>query len=140
MQRWRKANPEKNSATRRKCYLKRSNNPSIRLNSNVSRRIRKSLSDDKGKHRWKNLVCYTLEQLKRHLERKFKPGMTWENYGRGGWHIDHIIPVTAFNFQSYSDIDFKRCWALKNLQPLWEKENLSKSNHLAKPFQPALQI
>jgi hypothetical protein len=62
--------------------------------------------------------------------------MTWENYG--DWHIDHKIPVSAFNFSKASDIDFKRCWKLSNLQPLWAAQNVSKGNKLERPFQPSL--
>jgi len=85
-------------------------------------------------------VGYTLQELKKRIESKFQPGMSWDNWGRGPdkWHIDHIIPISAFNFTSVDDLDFKRCWALKNLQPLWEPQNLSKNNRLEEPFQPGL--
>ena len=63
-----------------------------------------------------------------HLEKQFKEGMTWNNYGYYGWHIDHIRPVSSFNFNSYDDPEFKECWALSNLQPLWGKENISKKD------------
>ena len=36
--------------------------------------------------------------------------------------------------------DFKKCWSLKNLRPLWSLENMSKNDKLYKPFQPSLQI
>jgi hypothetical protein len=49
-------------------------------------------------------------------------------------------PITAFNFNTPEDIDFKRCWALSNLQPLWARDNLSKQNKLIKPFQPSLLL
>jgi hypothetical protein len=46
--------------------------------------------------------------------------MTWENKGRGGWHIDHIRPVSDFPLDaSPSEVN-----ALSNLRPLWEAENL----------------
>lgn len=83
-------------------------------------------------------IGYSIEALKRHLEKQFLPGMTWENYGK--WHIDHIIPKAAFNIESVNDIDFKRCWALKNLRPLWAHDNCSKRDTLEKPFQPSLTI
>ncbi|GAG90799.1 unnamed protein product, partial [marine sediment metagenome] len=60
--------------------------------------------------------------------------MTWKNQGK--WHLEHKVPVSAFNFSSSDHIDFKRCWALSNLQPMWAKENLSKSAKIDKPFQP----
>jgi len=85
-------------------------------------------------------VGYTVAKLMAHLEKLFRPGMCWENYGRGGWHIDHIIPRAAFNYQTPQDIDFKRCWALSNLQPLWERENIAKGAKLTAPFQPSLAL
>lgn len=54
--------------------------------------------------------------------------MSWENYGRNGWHVDHIRPVISFNITSFDCNDFLECWSLSNLQPLWEADNLSKSS------------
>ena len=99
--------------------------------------IIKSLRNNtKNNRQWDSLVGYTVDQLRKHLEKRFKFGMTWENYGK--WHIDHKIPISAFNFEKPEDIDFQRCWSLKNLQPMWAKENISKHDNLEKPFQPAL--
>ena len=69
-----------------------------------------------------------------------KNGMTWETHGKYGWHIDHKIPISAFNFESPKDLDFKKCWALINLQPMWAKENIRKGAKVEKPFQPSLTI
>ena len=63
-----------------------------------------------------------------HIESQFKDGMTWDNYGKNGWHIDHIIPKSLFQFKSSEDDEFKQCWALCNLQPMWAFDNLSKGN------------
>ena len=49
--------------------------------------------------------------------------MTWDNYGE--WHVDHIRPIS--NFTLIDDPEFKECWALSNLQPLWSIDNFSKS-------------
>lgn len=49
----------------------------------------------------------------------FTKGMTWENHGHNGWHIDHIIPCSFFKYESFEDISFQYCWSLENLQPLW---------------------
>jgi hypothetical protein len=68
-------------------------------------------------------------ELKVYLESKFKPGMTWENYGMYGWHIDHVKPCASFN--DFNKIETqKECFNYKNLQPLWAKENLLKSDKL----------
>jgi len=72
------------------------------------------------------LLGYTIEELMAHLETKFTEGMGWENYGE--WHVDHIRPMSSFKFESPEDIEFKACWALNNLQPLWWSDNLSKGS------------
>ncbi len=73
---------------------------------------------------------YTLQEFYNHLESLFEEGMSWDNYGsgKGKWCIDHIIPESYFNYNSYEDYDFKKCWALDNLKPMWFEKNSSKGN------------
>lgn len=73
-----------------------------------------------------DLLGYTIEELMNHLEKQFTEGMTWQNYGE--WHVDHIKPMALFEFTSTDDEEFKECWKLENLQPLWCKDNLSKGS------------
>lgn len=86
--------------------------------------VGKSLRGLKSGRRWQLLVGYTTEDLRRHLEALFVPGMTWLNHGE--WHIDHKRPLSSFMFASTDDPAFKECWALSNLQPLWAEDNLRK--------------
>ena len=72
------------------------------------------------------LLGYSIQELKEHLESQFTDGMSWDN--RSEWHIDHIRPESSFDYDSTDHPDFKKCWALNNLQPLWAKDNLSKSD------------
>jgi hypothetical protein len=109
-----------------------------KLSHNLSRGIALSLNGNKSGRHWEDLVGFTLSELKTHLEKHFLPGMTWENYG--SWHIDHQIPIAAFNFSSPEHFDFKKCWSLKNLRPLWAKDNIIKKDRLDKPFQPSLLL
>jgi hypothetical protein len=74
------------------------------------------------------LLGYSIEELMSHLESLFTEGMTWDNYGE--WHVDHKIPMTSFNFETTDDREFKLCWCLDNLQPLWGPDNLSKGTKL----------
>lgn len=74
------------------------------------------------------ILDYTPDDLVKHLSSKLKDGMTWENYG--DWHVDHKLPITSFRFKDIYDSEFKKCWSLENLQPMWGKENISKSNHI----------
>jgi len=99
--------------------------PKFRLNHNIRKAIWWSLKGNKNGKSWEYLLGYTLQDLISHLEKLFKLGMTWENYGK--WHIDHIVPQCLWQFNSYTDREFKQCWALCNLQPLWALENISKN-------------
>jgi hypothetical protein len=73
-----------------------------------------------------NLIGCTPEELKTHIEGLFTDGMSWENYGTYGWHIDHIIPLS---FGKDNNEIIKLCH-YTNLQPLWSEDNLKKSNKL----------
>ena len=119
---------------------KRNSNPKFKLNNNMATAIWQSLKGNKNGRKWESLVGYTLNKLKKHLEKQFAEGMSWKNYGKRGWVIDHKIPQSVFNFTKPEHRDFKKCWALKNLQPLWSETNRQKSAKLTKHFQPSLLI
>jgi hypothetical protein len=102
--------------------------PQMRLHSNVSRAIRAALKLNKAGRRWESLVGYSRADLVAHLERQFVDGMSWENYGK--WEIDHIRPRVSFAFMAAEDPQFRECWALANLQPLWMRDNRSKHARL----------
>ena len=91
----------------------------FRLNKCMSSQIKRALGKNKKTNSWTNLVNFTPSELKEHLESKFTKGMTWENRGKNGWEIDHVIPISLFKFDSYDHPAFKACWELSNLQPLW---------------------
>lgn len=83
------------------------------------------------KHSWKNgsavndLGC-TIEQFKTYIESKFQPGMNWNNWGRYGWHIDHIMPLSCFDLTDIEQL--RKACHYTNLQPLWATDNLSKGD------------
>jgi hypothetical protein len=106
------------------------------LEGRLSTYIYKSLHGKKSGNHWESLVGWNIKTLIKRLEKQFSDGMTWDNYGK--WHIDHIIPQNAFHYTSPNDIDFKRCWALSNLKPLWAEDNIAKSNKILSPFQLSL--
>ncbi len=140
MLKWRENNPEKYREAYLKTQRKNRITPQGKLNNMMGRSIWTAIKGNKRGMKWEDLVGYTVDQLKKHIEKQFLPGMTWKNYSHKTWHIDHIIPKCVFNYQNPEDIDFKRCWALKNLRPMWASENMKKGNNLHKPFQPALAI
>lgn len=78
-----------------------------------------------GRSKAEMLNGYSEQELKSHLESLFAKGMSWDNYGFYGWHIDHIKPIKAFAEGGVTDP--KVINALSNLQPLWAIDNLRKS-------------
>jgi len=128
-------NPEKIRAYARKVISSLKG----KLNNTIKSRIGKGLRGSKKGQHWEDLVGFTVEQLKGHLEKMFTPEMNWDNYGTV-WEIDHKIPIAIFNYERPEDIDFRICWSLNNLQPLNYSENRSKRDKIDKPFQPSLAL
>lgn len=74
---------------------------------------------------YKHLGC-TLQELKEHIEKLWLPGMSWDNHGLFGWHIDHIVPLASATTVE----ELYRLFHYTNLQPLWAKDNLAKSDKI----------
>lgn len=129
-----KKNPEKrkqyreNYKPRKKEQRKerRESDPIFNLVNRMRSRLRKYLKSHNitKKNKTFEMVGCTPQQLKEHLEKQFKPGMSWDN--RNQWHIDHIIPLSSAKTEEEL---YKLCH-FSNLQPLWVEENLKKSNKL----------
>lgn len=114
-----------------------------RLNVIMSSGIRSSIKRGKGKRRvkWLSLIPYTHKNLIRHLKKTIPPGYSWKDdfiNRKNILQIDHIVPVSAFNFSEPEHEDFQKCWALNNLRLLPRIENARKNARLDKPFQPSL--
>ena len=129
---WRNENREKVRVAGRRASKMRGSTVKGRLNHRMSVALLTILGRKKARRSWQELVGYSIDGLMKHLEKNFLPGMTWEN--RNLWHVDHIIPISVFNYSKPEDRDFKKCWSLKNLRPLWAIDNIRKSNKLEKPF------
>ena len=99
----------------------------FRLDSNMSSLISQSLKGKKAGRSWKKLAGYFIEDLIKHLESKFDNKMSWDNYG-SYWWIDHIKARSLFKYETAEDPEFKKCWALENLQPLEKIKNIKKGN------------
>lgn len=134
---WVKNNPVKQDKSNRKRNDKRNETRRLqRLNGDASFIVRECMSDmikrickltgKKKKLKTCELLGYTVVELKDHLESLFTDGMTWEN--RGDWHVDHIVPVSWWLENGVTDPS--QINALINLQPLWAKDNLTKSDKL----------
>ncbi len=129
---WKNANKEKVAIYRRLHSSQRYQNDSIfRIVKNQRNRV-KELVTNKPTSFAKSIGCDS-DFLKSYLESQFSPGMTWNNYGNGEnhWNIDHIRPLASF--ENLQDKDqFKEAFNYKNLQPLWWRDNLLKSDKWSK--------
>lgn len=70
-------------------------------------------------------VGYSAADLRRHLERQFTRGMSWQRFCAGDIHIDHIVPLSSFDLSSEKSL--RAAWALANLRPAWAADNLAKA-------------
>jgi hypothetical protein len=122
----RRNNPEQQKSVRSRRQANPVQNLSGRMRSAIRRAFTvKKLRSDKDARSWESLVGYTAQELIAHLEKQFKGRMSWKNFGK--WHVDHIVPVSLFQFQSVDDPEFRACWALSNLRPMWGDENRAKA-------------
>lgn len=101
-------------------------NPSFKLLTRLRIRIYSLLKNTRHRkiQSTLNLLGCSADDLKKHLESKFEPGMSWGNYNLHGWHVDHIIPCAKFDLTKEEDL--RRCFHYSNLQPMWATENWSK--------------
>ncbi len=113
-------------------------NPKNRIKENMRKRFR----DDRklflltGKDSMSSLIGCTWTFFHAHIERQFKRGQTWENYGKV-WHLDHIIPLAAFDLTDQAQR--RKAWHYTNLQPLNAEENMRKSDSII-TTQPELAL
>jgi hypothetical protein len=131
-----KANPEKVRKWYRDYQKRKRSDPQHILKLALRKRCINAIKSSNVKKQGSfvdDLGC-TIEFLKEYLAAKFQPGMTWENYGKYGWHIDHIRPLASFDLtnkeQQLQAIHYT------NLQPLWATENLSKGDKWEPPKTP----
>lgn len=75
-----------------------------------------------------NLVGCSIQELHNYIESKFTSDMTWDNYGVGGWELDHIIPCSYWDLTD--EVQQRECFNFSNLQPMWAAENRRKSDIL----------
>lgn len=98
------------------------NNPLRKEQRNIRKHTRRYI---KGRAKnWFDIFGCSNTEMIQHIESLFTDGMNWSNYGRTGWHIDHIYPLSKA--ESREDLYLRAHYT--NLQPLWAVDNLKKSN------------
>lgn len=115
------------------------NDPDKRIPKRMRNQLRKLLKTKTNKTF--KLLPYNKGELVAHIKSLFNlpkwygdrwvndTGYSMDNINK--WSIDHIRPIASFNQRDLNDPnsrDFKKCWALNNLQPLWHEVNYSKNS------------
>lgn len=141
-----KSDPEKFRDYARKSYCKNSGkikervrkkkhtDKSYALRLRVSSLVRQSLGKGRLGQSWMKLLEFSPGELHARLESLFTEGMSWESFYNGEIEIDHVIPVSFFRPSDPDSLEFRMCWSLNNLQPLWRGENRAKGDRLPNNF------
>ena len=136
---WRRANPDRYKDQMRKFkedhphyhrdrYQSDENN---RIKVILSKGIHHALTHRKSGNDWPPnaklgaIIGCSKPELIAHIEAQFLPGMSWSNYGRNGWWIDHIRPFASFDMTDHKQV--LECNNYLNLRPLWRSDNQRKS-------------
>lgn len=94
------------------------------LYAKLKRGVYRCLGNNATGSGWFKTLGYTIDDLRAHLEKHFTYNMSWDN--RHEWHIDHVVPICAFDIQSADSKEFKACFGLHNLRPIWPGDNRDK--------------
>ena len=107
-------------------------NPAQRSVANMRTRLKLLMKTARkgGANVKSSFIGCSTGQLAKHLELRFKRGMTWANYGTH-WHVDHVIPCASFDHTDSNQV--AQCWHWTNLEPLEAKANISKSDAITRP-------
>lgn len=112
--------------------------PIWRMTRNVRNRIYmafKTSTYSKNSKTAKMIGC-SFEELSSKLESQFTDGMTWDNMKKGGWVIDHRIPLCAARSQD----EIEKLNHYSNLQPMWDEDNTIKGGkYCMKEFEAYLE-
>lgn len=106
---------------------KYNNDIPLRAIHNLSQRMRKACvaqNTISAIHTEKELGC-TKEYFTTHIESLFVEGMSWDNYGYYGWHIDHIKGCSTFDLRDPKQR--AACFNYRNTRPLWAQDNFKRN-------------
>jgi hypothetical protein len=118
---------EINKRALRNWHKKFKTNLNFRILHNLRGRLRDALGKNCKSKKTIKLIGCSIKKLKEHIEKQFKPGMSWDNWCLYGWHIDHIKPCYMFDLNKAKEQE--KCFNYKNLRPLWATENLTRNKN-----------
>lgn len=116
---------------RRWINQKRAEDLHFRVLSNLRARLGAAVrrrDSKKANTRTHALVGVDWETFRKHIEKQFDENMSWDNWGKTGWHIDHIIPLAAFDLSKKKELAVASYYL--NHRPMWGKENMRKAGNM----------
>ena len=120
---WYNNNKEKaNKYFRERIKIKKKEDVLYKLKIKLRSDIYISLKRRKKSKSIEQILGLTLEDYKKHIENQFENWMTWKNWGKDTWHIDHIVPLCS----AKNEDEIYKLWHYTNLRPLSAQENLRK--------------
>jgi len=122
---WREKNKEWVRERRRNyCRKKFKTDINYKLRASLRNRLHSAIiGNQKAGSAVRDLGC-SIDELKKYIESKWLPGMSWDNWTLAGWHIDHITPLSWFDLTNRDQLLIAVHYT--NLQPLWWDDNLRK--------------
>jgi hypothetical protein len=126
---YRSKNKDKERENNRRAYekrkLRRVTDTNFKLAASLRNRLNLAIKGNyKSGSAVGDLGC-SIEEFKAYMESKFKPGMTWDNWSKTGWNIDHIEPLFKFDLTDADQL--KKACHYTNLQPLWVEDHKIKT-------------
>jgi hypothetical protein len=100
--------------------------PKFRLMKRLRGRMKTAIKGVRFSIKTFDLVGCGPIEFQKYIEGRFLPGMTWNNYGYRGWHVDHKKPISSFDLSTLEGQ--KAAFHYSNTQPLWAVDNLRKSD------------
>ncbi len=122
---WEERNRERLRENQKRRFARlRKESPAYRLSHSLRTRLGQALRRNiKHGSAVRDLGC-SLDEFRAYIASRFKSGMTWENWGRRGWHLDHRQALASFDLSDPEQ--FRQAVHYTNYQPLWASENCSK--------------
>ena len=105
-------------------YARRMKKPHEKIVASMRSRIYRLLKHGEATRKTEKMLGITAKELKIYMEKLFKEGMTWENYGFHGWQTDHLVPLSSYDLTKPEEQ--QKAFHYTNLQPLWAEENRRK--------------
>ncbi len=104
--------------------------PSYKLACRIKGRVRAMMKirGAKTQSKYQYLFGCTFEEFTAHIQRNWKDGMGWNNYGRGAdkWNLDHVRPLSSFDL--LDEEQRRLAFHFSNIEPSWAIDNIRKNS------------